>query len=145
MKEVFKEIEGFEGYYVSNKGTVKFLRRLKSGKFSERYLTLDPDKYSVRLGRADGSYRSVKVAILVADAFLQEPSKGRRRVRHKDGNEMNNQANNLEWDGINREDVVEIRRMLNDGYSMGEVSRKYDINRTHVRRIKDNEVWIDVK
>jgi hypothetical protein len=145
MKEVFREIEGFDGYYVSNKGTVKFLRRLKSGKFSERFLTLDPDKYSVRLSRPDGSYRSVKVAILVADAFIQEPSKGRRRVRHKDGNEMNNYVNNLEWDGINREDVVEIRRMLEEGYSMGEVSRKYNINRTHVRRIKDNEVWVDVK
>jgi hypothetical protein len=145
MKEVFREIEGFDGYYVSNKGTVKFLRRLKSGKFSERFLTLDPDKYSVRLSRPDGSYRSVKVAILVADAFIQEPAKGRRRVRHKDGNEMNNYVTNLEWDGINREDVVEIRRMLEEGYSMGEVSRKYNINRTHVRRIKDNEVWVDVK
>jgi hypothetical protein len=141
MKEVFKEIEGYEGYYVSNKGTVKFLRRLKSGKFSENILTCDPDKMSVRLKNTDGIYRSVKVANLVAEAFLDESSKGRRRVTHKDGNITNNVYTNLEWDGINKEDVVEIRRMLEEGYSMGEVARKYNINRTHARRIKDNEVW----
>lgn len=144
MKEVFKEIEGYDGYYISNKGTVKFLRRLKSGKFSERYLTIDPDKVSVRLRNNDGSYRSVKVAILVANAFLDEPSNGRRRVGHKDGNEMNNVYTNLEWSGINRDDVKEIRKMLSDGYSMGEVARKFNINRTHVRRIKENKVWVDI-
>ena len=141
MKEVFKEIEGYEGYYVSNKGTVKFLRRLKSGKFSENILTCDPDKMSVRLKKTSGTYRSIKVANLVAEAFLDEGSKGRRRVHHKDGNITNNVITNLAWDGINKEDVVEIRKMLQEGYSMGEVARKYNINRTHARRIKDNEVW----
>ncbi len=143
MKEVFKEIEGYDGYYVSNKGTVKFLRLLKSGKYSERILTMDPDKYSIRLNKVDGNYRSVKVANLVAEAFLEESGKGRRRVRHKDGNEMNNCITNLEWDGINSEDVIEIRKMLKEGFSMGDVSRKFNINRTHVRRIKDNEVWVE--
>ena len=144
MKEVFREIEEYDGYYVSNKGNVKFLRRLKSGKFSERFLTVDPDKVSIRLRNNDGTYRSVKVAILVANAFIDIASNGRRRVNHKDGNEMNNVYTNLEWEGINREDVKEIRRMLEDGVSMGEVARKYSINRTHVRRIKENKVWKDI-
>ncbi len=144
MKEVFKEIEDFEGYYVSNKGIVKLLRKLKSGKFSERFLTLDPDKVSIRLRKSNGSYRSVKVAIIVANAFLNEAGNGRRRVAHKDGNEMNNVYTNLEWEGVNRDDIKEIRTMLEEGFSMGEVSRKYNINRTHVRRIKDNKVWKDI-
>lgn len=144
MKEVFREIEGFDGYYVSNKGTVKYLRILKSGKISERILTIDPDKASIRLRKADGTYRSIKVAILVANAFIDEPSNGRKRVRHKDGNEMNNVYTNLEWEGINRDDIKEIRTMLTDGYSMGEVARKFNINRTHVRRIKENKVWKDI-
>lgn len=144
MKEVFREVEDFDGYYVSNKGTVKFLRRLKSGKFSERILTIDPDKASIRLRKNDGTYRSVKVAILVANAFIDEPSNGRRRVHHKDGNEMNNVYTNLEWEGINKTDVQEIRSMLEEGASMGEVARKFNINRTHVRRIKENKVWKDI-
>jgi len=144
MKEVFREIDGFEGYYVSNKGTIKFLRRLKSGRFSERILTMDPDKASIRLRRTGGGYRSVKVAILVAEAFLPGTGNGRKRVHHKDGNEMNNVYSNLEWEGINRDDVRDIRKMLQEGYSMGEVARKYDINRTHVRRIRENAVWRDI-
>jgi hypothetical protein len=141
MKEVFKEVLGYKGYFVSNKGKVKYMRLLKSGKYSERFLTCDPDKMSIRLKNDDGTYRSVKLANIVAEAFLGEPSKGRRRVNHKDGNTQNNVFTNLEWDGINREDVVEIRKMLEEGYSMGEVGRKFNINRTHVRRIKDKEVW----
>jgi hypothetical protein len=141
MKEVFKEVQGYKGYFVSNKGRVKYMRLLKSGKYSERYLTCDPDKMSVRLKNDDGTYRSVKLANVVAESFLGEPSKGRRRVRHIDGNPQNNTVTNLAWDGINREDVVEIRKMLEEGYSMGEVGRKFNINRTHVRRIKDKEVW----
>lgn len=143
MKEVFKEIEGYEGYYVSNRGTVKYLRRLKSGRFSERVLTIDPNKACVRICKSDGVYRSVKVAVLVANAFLSVPGNGRRRVRHKDGDEFNNNYTNLEWEGINRDDVRDIRKMLDDGFSMGDVSRKYNINRTHVRRIRENQVWIN--
>ncbi len=144
MKEVFKEVSGFEGYYISNKGTVKYLRRLKSGRFSERILTMDMEKGSIRLKKSDGAYRSVKVAILVADAFLEQPGNGRRRVKHKDGNELNNKYTNLEWEGINRDDVRDMRQMLEEGFSMGDVARKFNINRTHVRRIRDNKIWVDV-
>lgn len=144
MKEVFKEINGSDGYYVSNKGTIKFLRRLKSGRFSERFLTIDPDKASIRLRKPDGLYRSVKVAILVANSFLKEPANGRKRVHHKDGNELNNIYTNLEWEGINHDDVREIRKMYEEGVSLGEIARKFHINRTHIRRIIENKVWVNI-
>ena len=94
MKEVYKDIEGFEGKYsVSNFGNVKSLNYLNQRK--EKVLV--PIKHHggyliVHLGQS--SVRMIHT--LVAKAFIPNPE-GKRYVNHIDGNKHNNNVTNLEW------------------------------------------------
>ena len=144
MNEEIREIPGFEGYYVSDQGRMLSIRKTKSGETKIRPLSIDKEKMTVRL-RKDNKTISFKIARLVAEAFLPEPSDGRKRVKHKDGNPLNNRVSNLRWEGLTRREVKEIRNMLNGDYTMGEISRKFNINRTHIKRIRDFEIWKEVR
>lgn len=90
MKEIYKEIDGFPNYEVSNTGKVrnkKFKREKALGNDSHGYLKVDLYNGCVRTTR--------KVHRLVADAFLpKDPWRG--DINHKDGNKHNNNVKNLE-------------------------------------------------
>ena len=94
MKEVFKDIEGFEGkYQVSNKGNVKSLNYLGT----KRPKNLKPTRHHlgymiVKLGKNNWSM----VHTLVAKAFIPN-IEGKKYVNHIDGNKANNNVTNLEW------------------------------------------------
>lgn len=104
MKEIWKPIKGFEGYYeVSTNGRVRSVDRIihySNGKVvyyqgkiisqSNRvgYLRVDLNK--------DGKHKSYNVHRLVAEAFLENPN-NLQCVNHKDENKQNNNINNLEW------------------------------------------------
>lgn len=92
MQEVWKDIEGYEGYYqVSNLGKVrniKFQRELKACFDSYGYLIVVLSKY--------GKHRTRTVHRLVAETFIPNTSK-LPSVNHKDENKQNNNVDNLEW------------------------------------------------
>lgn len=107
-KEIWKDIEGFEGMYqVSNLGHV---RSLKFG----REMILKPRNHvrgylNVNLCK-DGQSREITVHKLVAEAFLPRPVYPKEldafdgteydyelEVNHKDENKKNNSVENLEW------------------------------------------------
>lgn len=94
MKEVWKDISGYEGLYqVSNFGRVKSLkcRRekiLKLEKTKDNYLT-------IRLSK-DKTRKHIGVHRLVAQAFISNPD-NLSQVNHKDENKENNFVENLEW------------------------------------------------
>lgn len=94
MKEIWKDIKGYEGIYqVSDLGRV---RSLKFGK--ERILVgrKDSDGY-LRVGLCkDGKEKTCRVHRLVAEAFIPNPD-GLPQVNHKDERKSNNVASNLEW------------------------------------------------
>ena len=91
--EVFSEIDGYDGYWVSNIGRVISFKKnrtteLKQSKTQRGYLT-------VRL------YNNVRWKIfavhrLVAIAFIENPF-GYTEVNHIDEDKMNNASSNLEW------------------------------------------------
>ena len=104
-KEIWKEIEGYEGLYeVSNFGNVRSLDRLveytgkRSGTLSKmKGKPLKPygdgrGYLKVKLGRT----RSVSVHRLVAEAFIPKV-KGKDIINHIDNNRINNIVSNLEW------------------------------------------------
>lgn len=109
-KEVWKPIEGYEGYYeVSNLGRVKSLERTArfvsvNGKecrrrVRERIITgtehCTQHRITVMLTRENDKKRW-SVHRLVAKAFCENPN-GYTEVNHIDENPRNNSADNLEW------------------------------------------------
>lgn len=105
MEELWRPIKDFEGLYeVSNLGRIKSCARAitcKDGKvkhLKERILqpgqgTYGRNQYS--LCKEDHKY-SVRGYRLVAEAFLPNPS-GLPEINHKDGNNLNDCVDNLEW------------------------------------------------
>ena len=103
-KEIWKDIEGFEGMYqVSNMNRVKSLERtVRNGRgyrtVPERILKPEKNRYGylqVNLWK-DGKMKMYLVHRLVASAFLENPM-GYTEINHKDEDKTNNVVSNLEW------------------------------------------------
>ena len=100
MDEIWKDIEGYEGYYqVSNKGRIKGIRLVYQ--YTEERI-LKP--FSNQKGRGylkvklikNGTGKYAYVHRLVAQAFIDNPNHY-TEVNHKDENPKNNTVENLEW------------------------------------------------
>lgn len=111
MTEVWKEVEGFEGYYaVSTLGRVKSLERWVDAKacikapkgrrihIRERILRpgITDGRHFVTLWK-DHARQIVSVHKLVTAAFLGPMPQGMERC-HNDGNPANNRLSNLRYD-----------------------------------------------
>ena len=97
MKEIWKDVIGYEGLYqVSNFGKIKSLRRniiMKTQKRGSR----ENNKYeTVQLCSKNQKAKNFSIHRLVAKAFLPNPN-NLKEVNHKDENKMNNNLDNLEW------------------------------------------------
>lgn len=89
MKEIWKPIEGFDGYMVSNHGRVNGKRKmLKPSGGTTGYLHVTLFK--------NGERHTKLVHRLVADAFIPNPN-NLPVVNHIDENRANNHVENLEW------------------------------------------------
>ena len=91
--EIWKDIEGYDMYQVSNQGRVRSRQKgewrlLKQGhgdgRYSQVVLVKDRKRYTKRVHQ------------LVAEAFLPNPDH-KPQIDHKDGNILNNYADNLKW------------------------------------------------
>ena len=92
--ELWKDIDGYEGIYqVSNQGRIRSRksgewRLLKPGHGDGRYCQVGLVK--------DGKRHWKRVHQLVAEAFIANPDH-LPQIDHKDGNHLNNYADNLRW------------------------------------------------
>lgn len=104
MVEEWRDIEGYKGYQVSNKGRVRTHGKITVNKLHGRRKWADrilkqkigKDKCSRVELWCDGKHKTFLVHRLEAIAFLGEAPKG-MTVNHKDGNRQNNSIDNLEW------------------------------------------------
>ena len=84
--EIWKKIEGFPNYEISNFARVKSLKNNKilKNKITDGYVYINI------------LYKSFRVHRLVALAFLENPE-NKPFVNHIDGNKLNNRVENLNW------------------------------------------------
>jgi hypothetical protein len=90
-EEIFKKIDGYERYSVSNLGNVRndeTNRILKGGKDSSGYLQVDLCKI--------GKKSNKLIHRLVANAFIENPD-NKICVDHINCDKINNCVNNLRW------------------------------------------------
>lgn len=90
--EIWKDINGFPGYQVSNLGNVKNIKR-------DSLIAAHPNKkgyYHVGLYR-NGERQNLYVHTLVGNAFLGCPSDPTLEIDHVDTDKSNNNVTNLEW------------------------------------------------
>ena len=120
MQEIWKDIKGYEGYQVSNLGRIRthnkttYTKRHGIRKWEDRILHLKPSTISRQNIKQGGGYRislwkdgkckDFLVARLVATTFLEDLIDTDMTVNHKDGNRLNNCADNLEW--LSRSDNI---------------------------------------
>ena len=96
-KEIWKDIEGYEGMYqVSNMGNVKSLNYNNTGKEGILKPWKNKDGYLQVQLYQDRKRKMYLVHQLVATAFCENPM-GFTVVNHKDENKQNNCMENLEW------------------------------------------------
>lgn len=105
MKEVWKDIKGYEKYYkVSNKGRIKSLTRKVNDFRGENTKTVNERilKQQIRNGyyvvqlRKKGIRKSYQVHRLVAESFIPNPN-NKEIINHLDYNPKNNKVENLAW------------------------------------------------
>lgn len=99
MIEVWKPIENYDEYEVSNHGRVRRWFRSDLRMYRGRFKILKPGiskgYYKVELYSNKVS-KTKKIHRLVAKAFILNPE-NKPEVNHIDGNPLNNHISNLEW------------------------------------------------
>ena len=91
MIEIYKDIQGYEGYQISNHGNVK---SNSTGKVLKCYKN-DNGYLRVTLSK-QGKLKHHQIHRLVAQAFIENPN-NYEEVNHKDEDKTNNHVTNLEW------------------------------------------------
>lgn len=139
MREVWKDIPGFEGkYQVSNLGRVKSLARIRwkrgfAYQYPERILKpiYNPNGYAKVSLHYEGRATQVSIHRLVADVFIPNPEE-KAQVNHKNGDRADNRAENLEW-------MTPLENTRHSIYVLGHP--KKGMNGHAVRCIETGEVY----
>lgn len=90
MREIWKDIKGYEGLYkVSNTGKVFSCK-------SNKILSTNGQGYLQVQLRKDNASKAKRIHRLVAEAFIPNPE-NKPQINHIDHNPQNNNVENLEW------------------------------------------------
>lgn len=171
MKEIWKDIEGYEGIYqISNLGRVKSLIRVikrSDGKiktFKERILkpALNTFGYPYVNLSKQGKVKSFVVHRLVVKAFILNIG-NKSDVNHINGIKTDNRVVNLEWNtrsenvqhafdnGLNNNKgskhtnskltEKEILEMRNSKLTQTELAKIYNVSQSVISNIKNRKIW----
>ena len=169
MKEIWKDIAGYEGrYQVSNLGNVKSMNYgrtkkegvMKAGTTSQGY-------FIVILYNHPKKQKGCTVHRLVAKSFIENPE-NKRCVNHKNGIKTDNRLENLTWathsennqhaydTGLSKgpigdkhwcskltwDIVKDIRRLYASGkFTMPELADKFKVHTQSIWNIVNNKTW----
>lgn len=173
--EIWKDIPGYEGWYkASNTGLIKSLDRFvnsKSGCKAKRggkilRQRIDKHGYFKVFISANGKRKNLLTHRLIASSFIPN-THNKPQVNHKDGNKLNNNDWNLEWNtgfenqqhafntGLNAtrkgelsnfsklksKDIIEIRSMKRKGITGVEIAHIFNVSPPCISRILNNIRW----
>lgn len=96
MIEVWKDIDGYPNYQVSNMGRVKSLNYKLTGKEKIMNICNGGSGYLKICLSKDGKRKQYFIHRLVAQAFIPNPN-NLPQVNHRDEDKQNNSVENLEW------------------------------------------------
>ena len=165
--EEWRDVPGFPGYQVSDRGNVRSLDRIvttangKRRALKGRPLKPQPnqDAYLVAKLCIGGLEWSKLVHVLVARTFIGEPPCDNAQVHHANRNRQDNRLCNLSWQSgaehlarhfigennpaakLTKATISEIRRLLAQGQSQRQVARKFDINQSNISRAVAGITW----
>lgn len=107
----------------------------------------------------NGSVKSFKVHRLVAITYIDNPE-NKSDVNHKNGDKQDNRVCNLEWNTrkenmnhsfhvlkrqtktkLTKDQVIEIRKLAEEGYTQREIARKFDVCASGVCNIINRKTW----
>jgi hypothetical protein len=132
--EIWKPIEGFYQYEISNLGNIKSFTKYK--KILKQHIDTR-GYYKVDLYYDTGKKKPLQVHVLLAKAFIPNPD-NKECVDHIDRNPQNNELTNLRW--ATRSENQQNRTIQNNNTSgTSGVTYRKDRNNWSVR------VWINEK
>jgi hypothetical protein len=135
--EIWKDIDGFDKYQISNFGRIRSLTKKSGGrlltpiKTNKGYLT-------VRLYNESG-YKQLKIHRLVALTFIDNPLL-KEQVNHINGIKTDNNINNLEWVN-NQENQIHAISLGLSKIEPGEKSRNVKLTQKQVDEIKSKYIY----
>jgi hypothetical protein len=91
MKEIYRDLSGYEGYQISNLGNVYSLKNKKIISYQ-----IINSGYKLVHIYVNNKRHAKTIHRLVAQEFIPNPE-NKPFVNHKDGNRLNNVLENLEW------------------------------------------------
>lgn len=159
--ELWKTIEGYPDYRISDRGRVISLK----GDIP-RFLNPATDTHGylkVSLSENSKCDHNCRIHKLVAAAFIPNPE-NKPEINHIDGNKTNNHVSNLEWvtrsensrhafkTGLNAvckakitaKQAIEIFLKARSGHSIYSLSKEYGLNTGTIWSIKTGMTWAKV-
>lgn len=169
MKEIWKDIKGYEGFYqISNIGRIKNLPRKYAPRERIRKNCLDSDGYGLIILYRDGTSKTKKIHRLVAQAFIENPL-NLPEVNHKNGIKTDNYTDNLEWvttrqniehaikiglmnpigednsnSKLRSKDVKEIKRLISLGLTSRKIASMFGMSNQMISNIKLEYNWKNI-
>ncbi len=146
MNEVWKSIDGWPEYQVSDLGNVRRILKSPSPKATKKNAEnmgrpLSPsvhrDGYLYVCLKRPGHYETKKVHRLVCEAFHGKPPLPNMDVNHKDTVRSNCAATNLEW--MTRQENLEHARIHGNGCRKGRRNAQAKLSENQIIAIREDE------